>query len=354
MVRMRSMAVFFLLLPAGATAAEKTWHGRISHPPILGEAFGGASVGLGSVSGRCAREFGALLRQDLIAHGVNIVPTSGARVDNVSVEITRCEARQREPILGPGLPAIHISRTEGLFEGELRVTNASTGRTVIALPLRAEDFKENYSQTGSPEYPSGGELTDRVVRQGIEQSRRLHTKWTEDREIIFLEEKGCDFEDSWNRLQAGDFHGLVRAARANAESCHAARKATAAAWYDLGIAHVLVQNYDGALSTFAKALQLRDIRHVSALVAICQRSKTNAAVTAAQVMSWIAGSQTGAMLSNDIVALLVRGGVPESEILKLIGSQPNRFAVGANDVAELRDAGVPDSIVAAMESRKTR
>jgi hypothetical protein len=36
----------------------------------------------------------------------------------------------------------------------------------------------------------------------------------------------------------------------------------------------------------------------------------------------------------------------------MIGSEPNRFALGPEDLAKMRDAGVPQTIVDAMLARK--
>jgi hypothetical protein len=54
------------------------------------------------------------------------------------------------------------------------------------------------------------------------------------------------------------------------------------------------------------------------------------------------------VLDNDAVLKLVRAGVSESIILSIIKNQPGTYSLAADDVITLKNAGVPDLIVAAM------
>jgi hypothetical protein len=378
-----------LLVAAAPATAEKKWQGQLLHTPILGANLAGAKVVLGPISGRCSREFGDLLRQDLLAHGVTIVsdkeltaaaaehhlqltgPPSGGSAelahllgptDVISADISVCQALPREPIMGSGLPATHISRTEGHFLASLRVVDFASGNELAVLTLRADPTKENESQTSIPEHPAPAELIDIATRQAIDQSRHLYAPYKENQEFVFMDDKECNLRQSWDLLKAGDFSGLVRAARANAESCQAGPKIAAAAWYDLAIAYMLVQNYDGALSALSKSQKLHDIREGADMADQCRRNKTFAEALARQVVEWTreehkndkpAGEvQTGIIFDNDLVVRLVQGNVADEDIIKMIGTEPNRFALSSEDLAKLRDAGVPEAIVKAMLARK--
>jgi hypothetical protein len=46
--------------------------------------------------------------------------------------------------------------------------------------------------------------------------------------------------------------------------------------------------------------------------------------------------------------------VADEDILKMIATQPNRFALGRDDLVKLKQAGVPDVIAAAMQRRQER
>jgi hypothetical protein len=279
-----------LLAGAPPANAEKKWQGQVLHMAVLGENFAGAKVILGNIEGRCAREFGDLLRQDLLGHGVMLVsekelisaatahhlqptlPSSGGApelaqalgpTDVISAEISRCQALPREPMMGTGLH----------FLASLRVTDLAGGSELAVLTLRADPAKQNEAQTGSPEYPGSAELVDIATRQGIEQTRHLYSPWKENQELVYMDDKECNLRESWDLLKAGDFSGLVSAARANAEGCHAAPKVASAAWYDLAIADLLLQNYDGALAAFGKSKALHEMPQAADLTAQCRRNK---------------------------------------------------------------------------------
>ena len=380
-----------LLVVATPATAEKRWQGQISHMPVLGESFAGAKVVLGAISGRCSREFGDLLRQDLIANGALVVtekeltaadaehhltlslPLSGASpdlahllglTDLISVDISRCQALPREPLMGSGLPASHISKTEGHFLASVRVVDLATGGELAVLTLHTDPTKQNESQTGSPEYPASSELVDIAIRQAIQQTRSLHAPWKEDQDLVFMDDKECNLRQSWDLLKAGDYSGLLRAARANAESCTAGPKAAAAAWYDLGIACMLLQNYDGALSAFDKSRKLHDLRGAAEMADQCRKNKAFAEALAHQVVGWMQEEhkndkqtgevRTGIIFDNELVIRLVQGNVADEDIIKMIGTQPNRFALTPEDLAKVRDAGVPEPVIQAMLAQKGR
>jgi len=48
----------------------------------------------------------------------------------------------------------------------------------------------------------------------------------------------------------------------------------------------------------------------------------------------------------------VQGSVAEQDILKMIASAIDRFALGDDDLLKLKQAGVPDTIIAAMQKNK--
>ena len=267
-----------------------------------------------------------------------------------------------QPTLGSGLPATHISRTEGHFLATLHVADLATGTAVATVTLHADPARQNEAQTAVPEHPAPSEVEDIARRQAIDQTRRLYSQWKENQEFAYMDDKECNLRQSWDLLKAGNYSGLLRTARANAESCHAGPKAEAAAWYDLGIAHMLLQHYEGALTAFDRSQKLHDIREASDLVDRCKRDKAFAEALAHQVVTWMqaepktttatAEVETGIIFDDDLVIRLVQGNVEDADIVKLIATQPNRFALSPDDLAKLRDAGVPEAIVNAMLARK--
>jgi hypothetical protein len=378
-----------ILMAAGPLNAELKWQGRLPHAPILGDGLAGMRVILSPISGRCAAQFGDAFKQDLLAHGISIVTeaeinsavqqhhlnpagTAGlgaspelAKVLGptviVSVEISRCQALPGEPLRGTGMPAEHISRTEGHFLASLRVLDLSSGGEIVTQTIRADPMKENSSQTGIAEYPAPSDLIEIAVRQAVGETRHLYEPWMENQKLTFMDDKECNLKQTLELLKAADYSRLVETALANAEACQTNPKTAAAAWYDAGVAYMLVQNFEGALSAFGKSLKLRDIRQSAELIRQCQTNQSLAAALARQIVAWerqmpaeirtAKEARTGILFTNDLVVKLVQGNVADGEIVKMIETSPNRYALGSDDLVKLKQAGVGDEIVSAMQKQ---
>ncbi len=56
-------------------------------------------------------------------------------------------------------------------------------------------------------------------------------------------------------------------------------------------------------------------------------------------------------LTNDSVVKLVKAGLSEDLIVQTVNSQPGKYALGADDILSLKNAGVSDKIIGAMLNR---
>jgi tetratricopeptide (TPR) repeat protein len=171
-----------------------------------------------------------------------------------------------------------------------------------------------------------------------------------------MDSKECNLKAAFELLKAGDYDGALRLSRENASSCKAGSKVAAGAWYNLGITLMLKRNYADALSAFDQAQKLNSKGFVAEIMSDCQ--KDQALVDAAKPLpASVPGApevpvQLGIVLTNDLIVKLVRGNVAEEEIVKMVETQPARFALGREDLRKLKEAGTPDAVVAAMLARK--
>src|ERR1039458_4171063 len=223
MIRGLAVAVGFLVVGCHARA-EKRITVKITHAPSLTGALAGKLVMPGQLTGDCAKEFGDLVFQDMRVHGVAMAggadsAAAAAPAIVLSIDVSRCEARPQPAILGEGLPAVHISRTEGWFLAQVRAVDRASGQEVAAVVVRDHAQKENQSQTGIPEWPAPSELKSMAVRQGLAEAQRLYATWIESREIPFMDSKECHLKRAFDVAKAGDYEALVKLSRANAESC---------------------------------------------------------------------------------------------------------------------------------------
>jgi len=345
------------LAAAHSAYAAKSITFEIKHPPALTSALAGRLVVPGQLTGDCAKEFGDLLFQDMRAHDVAMAapnsPAGGAPTVVVSVNVTRCEGRQQQPILGEGLPAVHISRTDGWFAAEIHAVDSATGQEIASMAVHGHAQKENESQTSNPEWPAPSDLKNLAVLQGIGDAKRLYAPWTEKREIAFMDNKDCHLKQEFETAKSGDYEALVKEARANAEACGSGKGAMEA-WYDFGVASFISHHYDDAAAAFQKAADLNGAKLVGGLL---DESRKEAAILKAQqskaaAVAPAAPVQTGMLMTNDLVIKLVDGNIAEAEILKMIANQPGRFSLAPADIAKLKAAGVSDAIIAAMRNKK--
>ena len=377
------MGLLALCLPA---RAEKRAAVRIYHPASLGPALLGKRVVVGPVHGKCSEEFAALMVRDLRSHGITVFDRTGVdavlsahdltlrSTDDVdaaielgrllgpsvmfSIDVPRCETRRRETIIEGGLPAFHKSRVEGHFIATITVMDLADGRELAENTVHVDPLKENQSMTSVPEYPANGEVRDLALEQAAALAQRMYVPWTETWEVPFNDSKGCGGRRSWTLLKAGDYEGVVQEARSAAQSCERGKYSGSDAWYNLGVAYMLVQNYDDALEAFDEAQRLHRSRTLSEAIAGCRRIKS---FSEAMAPLWQnasadpqrrAEAQTDILLTNGFIIGLVQGNVAAGDIVRLIASQPGHFSLGPDDLARLKQAAVPDMVIAAMRAKK--
>ncbi|HEY1207149.1 MAG: hypothetical protein ABSH46_01015 [Bryobacteraceae bacterium] len=360
--RWLTLVAAFLGVTFQAGAEKKEWV-KVYHAATL-PVLAGSRVVFGQVSGDCARELAGLLAADLALHKIGVVSPEelaglppGIPVVKISVDVSRCQSLPVPPIIGSGMPAVHISRTEGRILATIRVVDLASGAELAAEPIRAEAKKENQAQTGQPEWPGAPEVKELTLRQAVADAQHLYLPWLETREVVFMDDKECNLKAAFELLHTGDYEKVAAVARASAEGCKANAKVAAGAWYNLGVAYMLVRKYDQALAALAASQKLHESKAAAEIVAACQQSKATAEAEArrmaAQAPKPSEGEvQTGILLTNDFIVKLVEGNVAEEEILKMIASQPARFSLAPDDVLKLKQAGVSDSILAAMRGKK--
>jgi tetratricopeptide (TPR) repeat protein len=248
---------------------------------------------------------------------------------------------------------MHIARTEGHFIAIIRVADAAGGQ-MATVTVRGDAQKENQSQTSQPEHPAPAEVKAMALRQALVQGQRLYLPWIENREMVFMDGKECNLREAIEPARSSDYAALLKVAQAGADSCATGSKAAAQASYNLGVAFMLVRRYDDALAAFDKAKDLSGGRLVAGLVEECQKESAAAKARQPKAAAEAAGEvrRTGMVLTNDLIIRLVDGNVAEDEIIKMIATQPARFALGPDDVSKLKAAGVPDRVVDAMRGQK--
>jgi tetratricopeptide (TPR) repeat protein len=273
------------------------------------------------------------------------------------VEVARCEARQLDTVIEGGIPATYRSRVEGRLTATVRAMDLANGRELAANTIHIDMQKEIENATGVSERRAQTEGKDMALEQAAALTQRMYVPWTETWEVPFKDEKSCGLRRAWDLVRSGDFEGVVRLSRVSTSSCEDGKSAAADAWYNLGVAYMLVQNYDDALSAFDEAQKLRGSRMLKEATAACRRIKAFAEdmaplwQSAALDPRQSAEAQTDILLTNGFIIGLVRGNVAAGDIVNLIAAQPGRFSLAPDDVASLKKAAVPAAVISAMREK---
>jgi hypothetical protein len=368
----------------------------IHHVASAGLSLQGKKVAFGQISGPCAQQFSDLLIPVFQANGVEVVNRQqldalltehrfqvGASVDPTTavalgkvlgpsvmifITVSRCSVERNllseAQFIGP---PVNVSRTDAHFLASVHTTDLATGRELAVQSLETNPRKENRNTKGIAEYPGEVEVQDLAVHEAATKAQRLYFPWTETRQVAFMNNKECNLKAAYDLLRAGDNDGALKLSRENVETCKSDPKANhqSDAWYNLGIAYFVADNYENALQAMTEANKLHDDKTIlQAMTEIRQQmaeSKKAAEFDAKQ--STAAAEEQGkqqqraqeeakSTLTNDTIIEQVKDGFSAELILHEIASQPAKFLVTPGDLSALKKAGVPDSVIAAMLDKK--
>lgn len=150
--------------------------------------------------------------------------------------------------------------TRASISGTLQALDLKTGRISRTLPLEAIPVVTQKSRDAYPE----GVSTDEVQRQAVAmiaaQIERVFFPWTEERELVFFDDKDCDLKVASGLMKAGNMKAALDQSRRNVEACRANPKAKDKhrrhALHNLATALFASGEADAALPLFEEALRL--------------------------------------------------------------------------------------------------
>lgn len=407
LLRMRKVLGVAILLPLLAGADDQFIHrmglsfGKkqvpvtIKHPATLALVLKGKTVVVTPLGDSpCVQAFSDQLEQMFQSNGVNLVDranfatimkeqhleASDAVDANTAVQlgkvaglaamifvrVSRCNAREDQPLIANQFvgPPLRISRTEAHFLASVKTVDSSTGR-VLGTNSIQEDEKKDNKGFGElpPQYPSPEEVQDLVVRDAVTSAQHLYFPWVESQTVAFLDSKSCNLKQAYDLLRTGDIDGTLKLSVENAEACKSDPKPAhqADALYNLGVTYMLMHRYTEALDALNRSQQLHSDNTVIQAIAECKRAGETEAAAKLQAerndpppppVTKSQNAQSAGSLTNSAIVEMVKGGLPNSMIVKEIGRKACIFALDPSDLVALKKAGVPDSVIEAMLDKK--
>lgn len=275
----------------------------IEHPPALPLRV--TRVAFGESKGNCASSLQSRVEEDFVANGVDVLDRTqldsviaeyrlqgSAMFDQkaavevgkllgaqalIHLEVFSCGTERKQiqiPNYVTGRNSIKFQLT-GLVKGSLRTTDLTSGRV-----LAAKRFEGSYSETAEGGYPAATGVLEKAELVASEQIHALFFPWNESKTLIFYDDKDCNLKAAHALLRGQDFPGAARQSAENLEACKSVAadkpKLLSRAYYNLGLVHFLMGEYDNAITNLTEATKLHGSEFISSALADCRRAKETA------------------------------------------------------------------------------
>ena len=177
----------------------------------------------------------------------------------IFVTVSRCSVERsllsEKQFVGP---PVNVSRTDGHFLASVHTVDLATGSEFAVRSLETNPRRENRSTNGIAESPGEVEVQDVAVHEAATKAERLFFPWTETRQMAFMNSKERNLKAAYDLLRTGDNQGALKLSRENVETCKSDPKLNhqSDAWYNLGVAHFVADDYENALQAMSEANKL--------------------------------------------------------------------------------------------------
>ncbi len=162
--------------------------------------------------------------------------------------------------------------TDAAINGTIRTIDLTTGKVLAAQPF--DDKESEGSWSG---YPDRKNMIFEAEDSATSKIHRMFFPWTENRTFIFFDDKECDLKLAFQLVKATDLEGGLKQSDANLDACRGMSevkpKVLAHAYYNVGMAHFLLNQFDDALPNFMEAEKLQGGSIVTEAMKECQEAK---------------------------------------------------------------------------------
>lgn len=285
----------------------------LKHPPRLG--LNVSKIAFAPVTGECAEQIIDRLSGILVNRGIEVMERQNLQLVLNEQNLGQSGLMNRETavrmgeLLGPTLLVIlkaptcrveqrrnysdrrtsqriirtHNAISEGFVRGSMQTVDLATGRIFSASPLEITLPVTNSSDQGIPEFPSTQLIMDRVIESAAQEASRYYVDWREQRTVYFYNDKECNLIAAYAALKNHNYAEVVRQSEENVATCSSSSNVKqdkrANAFYNAGIAYLLINEHAKALSYLTQAAGLRDTAITREAIAEASRSAGLAAAS---------------------------------------------------------------------------
>lgn len=380
---------------------------KIDHPPGLGIKIN--KVAFGPSSGKCADEIvdslismlvsnqievvdrehvaaiaaeknlaktGQVDRQNAIALGKLIGPSvlifvKTSRCDAVQDRLYDTEKRYDAKTKSSYAVRAYYSRTRGYLKASVQTVDLETGRIFAARTLEFAPEKQYKSYEGYPEAPPAPEVLGSALQSAVTEVQRMLLPWSEQTKLVYYDDKTCGLKQAYALMRSGAIDRAFEQSKANLETCESTPNVKDSvlghAYYNVGIGHMIRNEYDEALQNFQNTARLRPGDIVAKAIADCERAKQlNAELQrfeesialqpapsrATGSNAEATGQERGASaLTNADVILMVKSKLSDPLVIQKIQSSTCDFDTSPAGLSSLAKAGVSEGVMMEIMKR---
>ncbi len=374
----------------------------ITHPPGLGLKIN--KVAFNIATGNCADQIVDALISDFVSNNVDVIDRANLKsilaehdfnftgyVDQttavaigkiigpsalITVKVLRCETKTQNDLYviekkydySTGREyqvKAFIARTSVFLKVSLQTTDLTTGRIFSARVFDFAPVQENKSYEGRPEAPSEFDVQEEAFNSFAKQAHRLFFSWIEPTTLYFCDDKDGDLKEAYLSLKSGNYHMAYNQSLQNLENCknnkNVKEKTLAHAYYNLGIMHMIRNEYDKAIENFNQARKLRPGTIVNNAINECVAAKDlanemqkvdekaiiEAAKSQNEIEKAIQADEANTLTNADIIDLTNKK-LPNSLILQKIKTTKCKFDTSTDALIALTNAGVSEDVIIFM------
>ncbi len=168
---------------------------------------------------------------------------------------------KREEIKGKnGITVKYTAKVEWYLKFSVKTVDLQTGKIFSAKIFDLKDYAENWKYREKPEYPDIHSLRNRVYAKAVEGIDRLYFPWTERVSFVFYNSKKCGMKMAYSFIKTKQYNKALEQSL-SALNCFKNSKANSKnlsrAYYNVGVCHYFLKNYDKAREYFSKAYSVK-------------------------------------------------------------------------------------------------
>jgi len=379
---------------------------KLNHPPGLGLKIN--KIAFNTATGNCADQIIDAIISDFVNNNIEVVDRANLKtilaehdfnftgyVDQntavtigkiigpsalITVKVLRCETKVQDDLYS--IEKKHdyntntdyqvkalIARTSVFLKVSIQTTDLTTGRIFTAQVLDYSPVKENKSYEGRPEPPSEFEVQEEAFSSLVGAVHRMFLPWTSSATLYFFDDKEGNLKMAYTALQSGIQEEALEISLQNLDKCKNSKgtkeKILAHAYYNVGMAYFITNDYDKAIANFREAQKIRSGTIVTDAIAKCQSAKalTSAmqkvdekAIIEAEKnqaeQAKIAKTDTDNTLTNADIIDLTNKKLPKNLIIQKIKTSKCKFDTSTDALISLSNAGIDEDVIMLMMEKK--